>query len=73
MFEQQIDLNSCEDHGTLARLHETEKKLGSDLQLAEDRLLEARRRFRFQAVAALGFLLVLGFSAAYLVYASWPS
>jgi hypothetical protein len=73
IFEQRMDQNSCEEHSALVRLYETEKKLGSDLELAENRLFEARRRFRFQAIAVLGILVGAGFSIAYLVYTSWPS
>jgi len=47
LFEQQMDLNSCEEHRRLARLLGDEQKFEGDVQLAEQKFLEAQRsRFR---------------------------
>ena len=47
LFEQQMDCNSCADHRVLARLEDDEQKFDRDVQLAEQKILEAQRsRFR---------------------------
>lgn len=68
-FEKKMDVNSCEEHHVLAKLYRAEQKLGSDLKLGEEQLLEERRRFRLKAIAALGVFVVTGISLAYVTYA----
>jgi hypothetical protein len=47
LFEQQMDCNSCADHRVLARLEDDEQRFERDVQLAEQKILEAQRsRFR---------------------------
>ena len=47
LFEQQMDLNSCADHRALGRLLDDEQRFEQDVQLAEQKILEAQRsRFR---------------------------
>jgi hypothetical protein len=47
LFEQQMDINSCEDHRVLQRLLGDEKKSERDVQVAEQQILDARQRGRF--------------------------
>jgi hypothetical protein len=51
LFEQQMDLNSCAEHQVLGRLLDDEQKFKRDVQLAEQKFLEAQRsRFRLGGI-----------------------
>jgi hypothetical protein len=51
LLEQQMDWNSCAEHRVLARLEDDEQKFERDVQLAEQKILEAQRsRFKLGGI-----------------------
>jgi hypothetical protein len=65
IFEQQMDVNSCDDHRVLGRLYNDENKLNCELKLIEQKLLNARPSYNLLLIFII-CLTIATLLAAYL-------
>ena len=66
-FEENLDLNSCEEHRALADMSKMETKLEAEVKTAESKLERERRRILSWSIATLAVCLTVGASISWFV------
>ena len=66
IFEQQMDVNSCDDHRALSRLYSDENKSESELRLIEQELLDARPSYNLLVIFIIICLTIATLIAVFL-------
>ena len=66
IFEQQMDINSCDDHRVLGRLYNDENKSECELKLIEQKLLDVRPSYNLLIILII-CLIIATLVAAYLI------
>jgi hypothetical protein len=59
IFEQQMDVNSCDDHRVLSRIYNDETKLENESKILEQKLLAWRRYYSLFMIGVLIICLII--------------